>query len=256
MKQSGQQEAKAELKRVREAYRKRQQAENPQSEKDFYRSLRCAGNWLCGAGITLDELDQLEIADLAAAGHTILDGLGLGPGGFVADLFNCAWYGLEGEALNASLSCAAAVPIAGQLLTITKWGRNGIEVTEELLRHGSILAKNKKISEAAEAAVLARHPGADPQAYFPTSLGKRYIDVLTSEGKAIEVKVGRVGLGGPLSQIRKQVRKDLEILGDPDYRVKSLEWEFFVSPITGKGGPTSNLRKYLAKMGIEVVVRS
>ncbi|MFS8200641.1 hypothetical protein ACLVWQ_18385 [Streptomyces sp. CWNU-52B] len=34
------------------------------------------------------------------------------------DLLNCGWYGVEGDALNSSLSCAAAIPIVG-------WGATG-----------------------------------------------------------------------------------------------------------------------------------
>jgi len=51
---------------------------------------------------------------LNKAGHLALDVLGLAPlVGNIADGVNAAWYGAEGDAKNAALSAAAAIPGAG-----------------------------------------------------------------------------------------------------------------------------------------------
>jgi hypothetical protein len=91
------------------------------------------------------EAQALEdaLADLAAeeegdwwdyvsgAGHLILDTAGLVPGfGEAFDLINCGWYGAEGDALNSSLSCAAAIPIVGWGATAGKWGKTGMAAAE------------------------------------------------------------------------------------------------------------------------------
>lgn len=56
-------------------------------------------------------------------GHTALDIVGLVPVvGEVADGINAAWYAAEGDWLNASLSLAAMVPIAGWVATGGKLG--------------------------------------------------------------------------------------------------------------------------------------
>jgi RHS repeat-associated protein len=54
-----------------------------------------------------------------SVGHVALDGAGMVPViGEAADLANCGWYAAEGKKLEAGLSCAAAIPIAG-------WGATG-----------------------------------------------------------------------------------------------------------------------------------
>ncbi len=69
------------------------------------------GHWFHEDGIGAEE------------GHTALDALGLIPGlGEIADGANCLWYGAEGDAVNAGLSCAAMVPLAGTAATAAKWG--------------------------------------------------------------------------------------------------------------------------------------
>jgi hypothetical protein len=73
---------------------------------------------------------------LSGVGHTVLDGVGLIPGaGEIADLAIAGWYGLEGDALNASLSAASAIPIAGWGgATGAKWGKNAYRGAEAFLK--------------------------------------------------------------------------------------------------------------------------
>ncbi|WP_218924612.1 ALF repeat-containing protein [Streptomyces sp. rh207] len=75
-----------------------------------------------------DHMRKLEEIDwgkaLSEGGHLGLDILGLIPGlGEPADLVNCLWYFGEGKKMDAGLSCAAIVPVAGWLATAGKGGK-------------------------------------------------------------------------------------------------------------------------------------
>lgn len=61
--------------------------------------------------------------------HTGLDIIGLVPGfGEVADLINGGIYAIEGDFSNASLSLAAAIPIAGWTATTAKWAKRAYKL--------------------------------------------------------------------------------------------------------------------------------
>ncbi|WP_219905402.1 polymorphic toxin-type HINT domain-containing protein [Actinopolyspora mortivallis] len=65
-----------------------------------------------------------RLPTLKEVGHGLLDAAGMVPlVGNVADGANCAWYAAEGKKTDATLSCAAAVPGAGQGATLTKYGK-------------------------------------------------------------------------------------------------------------------------------------
>jgi hypothetical protein len=65
-------------------------------------------------------------------GHTALDIVGLVPVvGEAADVINAGWYAAEGDYLNAGLSLAAAIPIAGWAAT---GGKLGYKAVNELVR--------------------------------------------------------------------------------------------------------------------------
>jgi len=49
------------------------------------------------------------------------------------------------------------------------------------------------------------------------------------------------------------VRKDAEVLNDPDSGVDRIEWEFSRSDVTGKSGPTPRLREALERAGITII---
>ncbi|MEU7228323.1 polymorphic toxin-type HINT domain-containing protein, partial [Streptomyces chrestomyceticus] len=74
---------------------------------------------------------------VSGTGHFALDVAGLFPGaGELADLANCAWYGAEGDAVEAGLSCASAVPGAGygaSAVKFGKWGKKGLRKGEEFI---------------------------------------------------------------------------------------------------------------------------
>jgi len=57
----------------------------------------------------------------------MLDGVGMVPFiGEPADLLNCGFYAVEGEGLDAAISCASAVPGAGQAVKLAKLGDEAV----------------------------------------------------------------------------------------------------------------------------------
>ncbi|WP_427885160.1 putative adhesin [Kribbella sp. GL6] len=70
----------------------------------------------------------------ADIGHAILDGIGLIPVvGEVADLANAGWYAAEGDYVNAALSAASAIPVAGYAATAakaTKYANKGLKAAK------------------------------------------------------------------------------------------------------------------------------
>ncbi|HET6353791.1 polymorphic toxin-type HINT domain-containing protein, partial [Streptomyces sp.] len=78
-------------------------------------------------------------------GHLALDIVGLFPGaGEFADGANCAWYGTEGDALNAGLSCASAVPVAGygaSAVKFSKWGDKAYGLLKGMFGKGAKACK-------------------------------------------------------------------------------------------------------------------
>jgi RHS repeat-associated protein len=66
--------------------------------------------------------DPTGLSFIGDLGHGLLDVAGVVPVlGEPADLVNCAWYGAEGDQVNAALSCAAVV--LGMAATTAKYGR-------------------------------------------------------------------------------------------------------------------------------------
>ncbi|SEB18044.1 hypothetical protein SAMN04488580_109173 [Mycobacterium sp. 283mftsu] len=97
--------------------------------------------------------------------------------------------------------------------------------------------------------------GVAKEAYFSTSTGTRYVDVLDGLGNAFETKVGRTAFG---SRIQAQVAKDAELLNSG--QVNSVTWVFKLNnvaagPSAANGGPTANLLNALTKAGIGVLYR-
>ncbi|SRX75270.1 RHS repeat-associated core domain-containing protein [Aequorivita antarctica] len=113
------------------------------------------------------------------------------------------------------------------------------------------IIKNKSSGDVARDNIAKRFPGARKEVTANTTDGIRYIDVLTSEGIAIESKVGRTSL---TKSIRRQLDKDVELLNDPTSGVNSVRWEFSRSSTTGEIGPTAPLKAELEKNGIEIII--
>jgi filamentous hemagglutinin len=89
--------------------------------------------------------------------------------------------------------------------------------------------------------------GGQSQVSLPTTQGGRVIDQLTLDGIANEAKVGYTTLDAFTAL---QVSKDAELLQTK--AVKGVTWNFYSSPVTGQGGPSSALLKALSAAGIKV----
>lgn len=83
---------------------------------------------------------------------------------------------------------------------------------------------------------------------FKTSQGWRWIDIFY-EGTAHESKVGFTRL---TSFIQKQVLKDVELRKAGI--IKKAVWHFYRSDITGKIGPTQQLKQFLKDNGIKYII--
>ncbi|HBO34960.1 MAG TPA: hypothetical protein DD636_09580 [Anaerolineaceae bacterium] len=80
-----------------------------------------------------------------------------------------------------------------------------------------------------------------PKKYFKIpGKGGRFPDFFTDAGKAIEAKVGSTS---QTSRVSAQVMKDAYLFENGFY--KSVEWQFFRSPVTGRIGPTQPLIDFL-----------
>jgi hypothetical protein len=82
---------------------------------------------------------------------------------------------------------------------------------------------------------------------FNTPFGKRIVDSF-SRSTAREAKYGYQSLS---QFIQQEINKDYWLLKNG--YVKSVEWHFYVSKITGKGGPSGPLLKELLKKGFKVI---
>jgi hypothetical protein len=80
-------------------------------------------------------------------------------------------------------------------------------------------------------------------------LQKRFIDVLTEDGVAIEVKTGYTKL---TPRIRNQIVKDIELRKRYPNEIKEIRWEFVKSPATGMMSPSDELRAFLEDNGIAI----
>ena len=90
-----------------------------------------------------------------------------------------------------------------------------------------------------------------PKQTFTTTvkLGKRLVDEYNATKKTIyEVKYGYMSLS---EFIKKEIAKDQYLLNSKI--VKYVEWHFYISQTTGKGGPSAPLREALRKVGIKIV---
>ncbi|MFI9811384.1 polymorphic toxin-type HINT domain-containing protein [Saccharothrix variisporea] len=63
--------------------------------------------------------------------HLILDGLGMLPViGEPMDALNCQAYAMEGQYVDAAMSCADAIPVLGIGFTLVKWAKNSVRAGE------------------------------------------------------------------------------------------------------------------------------
>lgn len=68
---------------------------------------------------------------LKGSGHFFLDVVGMAPVvGEAADIINGVWYTIEGDAVNATLSYAGAVPVVGWFSTAGKWIGKAVKLSD------------------------------------------------------------------------------------------------------------------------------
>jgi hypothetical protein len=73
-------------------------------------------------------------------GHTVLDLAGLIPGiGDAVDLANAAWYEKDGRHVEAAITAAAAVPVAGTAAVVVKWGNNAGKLAKLVFKDGKLV---------------------------------------------------------------------------------------------------------------------
>jgi RHS repeat-associated protein len=89
--------------------------------------------------------------------------------------------------------------------------------------------------------------GGVPQQYLDTDYGARFVDQLVN-GMANESKVGYQTL---TDSNRMQIFKDVWLMAN-DPRVDNVTWHFFLSPVTGQGGPSQQLQDQLLFHGIGI----
>lgn len=78
--------------------------------------------------------------------------------------------------------------------------------------------------------------GVAKHAYRQTSLGKRFVDVLSPDNIAHESKVGYTTL---TKFVEKQILKDAELVKSKEF--SGAVWHFFRSAVTGQIGPSQPL---------------
>jgi RHS repeat-associated protein len=84
---------------------------------------------------------------------------------------------------------------------------------------------------------------------FQTPWGNRIVDAYNSTKRIIaEAKYGYQGLS---EFIKTEIARDAWLLETG--RVKAVEWHFYVSQVTGKGGPSGPLLEALLEAGITVI---
>ena len=112
----------------------------------------------------------------------------------------------------------------------------------------NVASKSSYASGAEGEAALAAIVGGMPQKYFRTSLGGRFVDQY-SHDIANESKVGYTTL---TKRVKMQILKDEELIREKE--LQGAHWHFFRSSITGKGGPSEPLKKFLEEHGIKYTI--
>ena len=148
------------------------------------------------------------------------------------------------QAYNAA---GSAIRMDGATLAVRGYASSPSDFKPFPLSDTQIQPQSYMTGKAGEQVLSATY-GGKSQAYFSTSLGGRRIDQL-SENVAYESKVGYTAL---TQRVRMQVLKDAELI-----RTGTIErsvWHFFVSGVTGEGGPSQPLIDFLIQNGIDYII--
>jgi hypothetical protein len=202
-------------------------------------------------GVSMSNIPVVAgFADLTSAGLDIYYGDYISAGiNIVSAGLNVASLhpGLAAIAITARTSLKASKAAIKAKVVVTTVIEGGVEVGKVVQRLP--IGSTGKLGER-ELAKL----GGEAQVRAVTLSGLRVIDRLTIDPftgfkVAHESKVGYTAC---TKLISRQVRKDVELMATKT--VDKVSWHFFISPITGLGGPTPTLYRLLTKSGIEVIV--
>lgn len=148
-------------------------------------------------------------------------------------------------------STFASAAATGERTAAANGAVDALEAAGPGAKAGSTIDTNKAAGDAAADRIAAQvGVGAEGrEAGMGTTLRWRRIDVLATDGTAIESKVGYTTA---TKTVRTQIAKDLELLARADRPAYSVEWWFSTSAVTGRGGPSPGLRSLLGESGITV----
>ncbi len=125
-------------------------------------------------------------------GHTVLDLAGLIPGiGDAVDLANAAWYEKDGRHVEAVITAAAAVPVAGTAAVAVKWGNNAAKLAKLVFKDGKlvkVITKEGKVLEK-EGGKIAKDAGKNA-AKESGKTGGEVVDIHVERAEQEPVKIG------------------------------------------------------------------
>jgi uncharacterized protein RhaS with RHS repeats len=169
---------------------------------------------------------------------SLIDPLGTDPSGYAIAVAALAGVAVFALTLGVGLALVPVLAEGG-----IEAAAVGIEVTEGASSAYTAIGSTGEIGEAA-----LQELGGESQVYFQTSQGGRYIDQLV-DGIANESKVGYQTL---TQSNQLQILKDVELIQSG--QIEGSTWNFFTSPVTGLGGPSAPLQRFLIDNGINVVI--
>ena len=156
--------------------------------------------------------------------------------------------GIGNELQDAARAATWITAIGG--LSSSAFKLAGEEVNLETA--ASRLAANQQAGKAAEELLHLKYGGVEQVTKTVNLNGqpvRRVIDILVDD-VAMESKVGRVSR---TSDIETQIAKDVELMKNQNTGVKTVEWHFSKSNVTGKIGPTPSIEEALRNAGIKIV---
>ena len=133
-------------------------------------------------------------------------------------------------------------PIIKKIVEVTKKGI--AKLTGKTTNN--VLDKGFSTGKAGEE-YLAKSVGGEPQKFFSTGDGARFIDqYVMKNGIAHESKVGYTSL---TKSVKRQILKDVELMNQK--KIKGSTWHFYKSSVTGKIGASKPLLEFLEQNGIK-----
>lgn len=154
--------------------------------------------------------------------------------------WDLAWYALKGGVLGAAAGAALGAAVYGVHYAAMAIGAKLAAGSGGTL--GTIIYSNWQKAEQA-----LRYAFSGVSKVFNTPFGQRIVDCF-SKNVAREAKYGYQGLS---QFIQQEINKDAWLLNNG--YIKSVEWHFYVSRVTGKGGPSGPLLKELLAKGFKVI---